>query len=129
MFSPYGFPQQGAVLHIAVKCVATTNVANLNACSTTLEGTTLQQGDLVLLKNQTVAVQNGVYTVGEVEAGTAPLTRHDSCDNVVRHAGHLRVCVLGDTDTYAQTAVPPITIGTTPLVFTKTLPTTEVSVG
>jgi hypothetical protein len=34
------------------------------------------EGDLVLLVAQSTAAQNGLYTVGTVAAGTAPLTRH-----------------------------------------------------
>jgi hypothetical protein len=36
------------------------------------------EGDVVLLVAQSTAAQNGLYTVGVVGAGTAPLTRHAS---------------------------------------------------
>lgn len=40
------------------------------------DGVTYAQGDVVLLSTQTTTSQNGLYVVGVVAAGTAPLTRH-----------------------------------------------------
>lgn len=45
------------------------------AGGTPQDGVTYVAGDRVLLANQTTAAQNGVYVVGTVATGTAPLTR------------------------------------------------------
>lgn len=59
--------------------VITANVADLTAftvASAALTDTTLNvQGDIVLLATQTTSAQNGLYQVGVVTTGTAPLTR------------------------------------------------------
>ena len=65
-----------------VRTVVTANVASLAAfvgvtggSSTNTDGVLCVQGDLVLLTAQTTASQNGLYVVGAVAAGSAPLTR------------------------------------------------------
>ena len=59
----------------SVRGVATTNVADLGALVVAaFDGVTYVEGDLILLANQTVPAEAGVYVVGVV-AGTAPLTR------------------------------------------------------
>ena len=65
-----------------VRTVVTANVASLAAfvgvtggSSTNTDGVLCVQGDLVLLTAQTTASQNGLYVVGVVAAGSAPLTR------------------------------------------------------
>ena len=128
MFSPYGFPQKGAVLHIAVKAVPTANVPNINACSTTVGEITLTERDIVLLANQTNSAENGVYDVGPENLNTAPLKRHSGTDNVAVNGGQVRVCVLGEIDTYILTTKTPIIIGTTPLVFEKAMPNANVEI-
>lgn len=60
--------------------VVTTNVASLAAFAavaggTPSDGVTYIAGDRVLLAAQTTVTQNGIYQVGTVAAGTAPLTR------------------------------------------------------
>lgn len=60
--------------------VAIANVASLAAFAGVAggapnNGITYVQGDVILLANQTTAAQNGLYTVGVVAAGVAPLTR------------------------------------------------------
>lgn len=47
------------------------------AGGTAQDGVTYVAGDRVLLANQTTAAQCGIYSVGTVAAGTAPLTRVD----------------------------------------------------
>lgn len=58
----------GNVADLAAYVVASD--ANLNDATLNVEG------DVVLLVAQTTPAQNGLYTVGAVAAGTAPLTRH-----------------------------------------------------
>ncbi|GAF89819.1 unnamed protein product, partial [marine sediment metagenome] len=57
-----------------VRFVMTTNVAALATFVVTQDGVVGVEGDLVLLAQQTVAAESGVYVLGAV-VGTAPLTR------------------------------------------------------
>jgi hypothetical protein len=68
-------PAQDAIVH-QVRGVVTSNVASLAAFTVAgNDGLTYSEGQLVLLVGQTTASQSGPYVVGEVAAGTAPLTR------------------------------------------------------
>jgi hypothetical protein len=58
-----------------VKSASTANVANLASFTVANDSVTLVEGDRVLLKDQSTATQNGIYVVGVVATGTAPLTR------------------------------------------------------
>lgn len=58
-----------------VRGVVIANVANLASFTVSNNGITYVAGDRVLLPAQTTAAQNGVYAVGTVASGTAPLTR------------------------------------------------------
>ncbi len=60
---------------VFVKSVALSNVADLTAFTVANDGVTLVKGDRVLLPRQTTGSQNGIYVVGIVATGTAPLTR------------------------------------------------------
>jgi hypothetical protein len=51
------------------------NVASLAAFTVLQDGVTGVQGDYVLLVNQTTPAQNGLYVIGVVTIGVAPLTR------------------------------------------------------
>lgn len=72
----------GATTSRVARGVVTANVASLAAFTGVTGGSafdtgvTCVAGDVVLLVNQTTPAQNGVYVVGTVAAGTAPLTRH-----------------------------------------------------
>ena len=55
--------------------VMTTNVANLAAFTVAQDGVTGVEGNVVLLANQTTGAESGLYSIGTVGGGTAPLTR------------------------------------------------------
>lgn len=60
----------------SVRGVVTTNVANLGAFTVAgHDGLTFIEGERVLLAKQTTAAQDGIYVVGVVAVGVAPLTR------------------------------------------------------
>lgn len=60
----------------AVRGVVFANVADLAAFTVASnDGLTYVEGQRVLLANQTTAAQNGIYVVGAVTTGAAPLTR------------------------------------------------------
>ena len=58
-----------------VRYVVVANVASLAAYTVADTEATGVQGDRVLLANQTTGAQGGIYEIGVVAAGTAPLTR------------------------------------------------------
>lgn len=63
--------------NLTVRGVITANVASLAAFTVAAgDGVTYAAGDSVLLAGQTTAAQCGVYVVGTVTTGVAPLTRH-----------------------------------------------------
>jgi hypothetical protein len=66
---------RAGIVH-SVRGVVTTNVASLSAFTVaTHDGLTFVEGDRVLLAKQTTGAQDGIYVVGVVDAGAAPLTR------------------------------------------------------
>jgi hypothetical protein len=66
---------RAGIVH-SVRGVVTSNVADLGALTVaTHDGLTFVEGDRVLLAKQTTAAQDGIYVVGVVGGGTAPLTR------------------------------------------------------
>lgn len=87
-----GAVQSSVAVHRA-RGVVTGNVATLSAFvgvsgGTPQDGVTYAQGDVVLLVGQSTASQNGLYVVGVVASGTAPLTRApDWATGVVLPAG------------------------------------------
>jgi hypothetical protein len=107
-----------------VRAASTANIASLAAASTTMDGVTLVAGDRVLLKNQSTASQNGIYTVGTVAAGAAPLTRSGDFDVAGEAQPNVLVAVAEGTanadKVYALTTNAPITLGTTNLTFAQT---------
>lgn len=63
-------------VYTPVQGVITSNVASLSAFTVAgHDGQTFVANDRILLANQTTGSQNGIYVVGTVAAGVAPLTR------------------------------------------------------
>jgi fimbrial isopeptide formation D2 family protein/uncharacterized repeat protein (TIGR01451 family) len=88
-----------------------------------IDGVTLNVGDRVLVKDQSVASQNGIYVVTSVFPGVnqATLTRADDFDNDAELTGGYRVAVLGGLSSNANRAFStpgPITLNTTPITWT-----------
>lgn len=107
-----------------VRAASTANVANLASCSTTMDTSiTLVAGDRVLLKDQSTATQNGVYVVGTVAGGAAPLTRATDFDASAEVKPNTIVAVSAGTANantlwaLAISAAP--TIGSTNLPFVR----------
>lgn len=68
-------PARTGIVH-SVRAVVTSNVADLAAFTVaTHDGLTFVEGNYVLLAKQTTAAQDGIYVVGAVSVGAAPLTR------------------------------------------------------
>jgi hypothetical protein len=106
-----------------VRAASTANVANLGAASTSMDGVTLVEGDRVLLKNQSTGGQNGIYVVGAVGGGVAPLTRAEDADaSSDWTAGTTVYTQEGTTNArkvFYLTTTGAITLGTTALVFAE----------
>jgi fimbrial isopeptide formation D2 family protein/uncharacterized repeat protein (TIGR01451 family) len=88
-----------------------------------IDGVTLNVGDRVLVKDQSVASQNGIYVVTSVFPGVnqATLTRADDFDDDAELTGGYRVAVLGGLSSNANRAFStpgPITLNTTPITWT-----------
>lgn len=104
-----------------VRGASTANVSNLAACSTTMDGLTLVAGDRVLLKNQSTGSQNGIYVVGTVATGAAPLTRATDFDIGAEVKPGTMVMVAAGTANastlWQLTNTTTPTVGTTALTF------------
>jgi hypothetical protein len=102
-----------------VRVATTANIATLATGlnnDDTIDGVALVNGDLVLVKNQTTASQNGVYVVG---ASPARASEFDTWDE---HPGSLIAVAEGTTngDTlWLCTSNTGGTLGTTSLAFSK----------
>lgn len=117
-----GSAPPGTVLDISVAGVVTANVADLAAFSvnTNTDGLTHVEGNLVCLVAQTTPAQNGIYIVGAVSGGLAPLTRHSALSTGdTEAAGQVRFACAGGTvfnnTDWKNTAAG--TVGTNDLAF------------
>ena len=113
---------QGLQPKAAVRVVIVGNVT-ISSVATSQDGVTLVQNDRVLLTGQTTASQNGIYTLGVVTSGFAPLTRSTDADvsSEVLSGMYSWVqegTVYADTG-WVLTTDGTIVLGTTSLSFTQ----------
>lgn len=84
-----------------------------------IDGVTLATGDRILLKSQTTASENGIYVVN---ASGAP-TRADDANSDANFTAGLTVFVSEGTlfgnSSWSITSNDPISVGTSPIVFTQ----------
>ena len=105
----------------SVRAASTVNatLASGYANGTVIDGVTLATGDRVLIKNQTVGSENGVYTVN----ATGAPTRATDADTSVEVSAGLTVFVSEGTtqgnSSWSLTTDDPVVLGTTALVFTQ----------
>jgi hypothetical protein len=114
----------GIKTRIICRAASTANVVIATALENgdTLDGVTLATSDRVLLKNQTTASENGVYTV--VASGSA--SRDTEYDVISELAGQLVIIQEGtvNADTiYLCTTDTSATLGSSTITFTKVEPT------
>lgn len=97
--------------------VQTSNVANLAAFTgvsggSAVDGVTYAQGEIVLLVGQTSKAQNGLYQVGVVAAGSAPLTRPaDWATGTIFLGGQPQVVEVAEGTLFANTTWKVTTTG------------------
>lgn len=108
---------EGLHVHASVVAATTQNIANLAVANTVIDGVTLNDGDRVLVKNQSNASQNGIYVHN---AGV--LTRALDYDNAVEIDAGDFVFVDGGT-TYGNTGWVQTnaitTLGTDPIAWVQ----------
>lgn len=112
-----------------VRGASTGNIANLAAFTVANDGITLVAGDRFLAKDQSTATQNGIYVVGTVAGGTAPLTRAADFDAATEVKPNAIVAVsagtLGANTLWQLTVAAAPTIGGTNLPFVQLLNATQ----
>lgn len=107
--------------------VGATLTGNSNGALAAQDGVTLVAGDALLVKNQASQFQNGIYTVTQVGSVSTPyiLTRRADADSATDLLGATVTVMEGTsngTSIWKDTAVAPITVGTTNLVWAKVYP-------
>jgi hypothetical protein len=102
--------------------VRAASTANVNTASpgTTLDGVTLSAGDRILLKNQSTASQNGIYTWSASGSALVRATDADAAAELFK--GFLVYVEEGTANAatvWAHTTTAAITLGTTALTFAQ----------
>lgn len=102
-----------------VRAASTANatIATLDA-GQSLDGVTLAEGDFVLLKNQTVATENGPYRINADGQAATRMTGWTTGENVVGYACRVRAGTANAGTVWAVYAEPAV-IGTNDPQFIK----------
>lgn len=99
---------------------ATTGNVTISNCAALQDGYTCVQGDRLLVKDQTTASENGIYTFGVVTGGYAPLTRATDADSTTElDAGtyvFIENGIVNEKRSYVQQTDNPI-IGTSDITW------------
>lgn len=114
-------PARVGIVH-SVRGVVTSNVADLAAFTVaTHDGLTFVEGDYVLLAKQTTSSQDGIYVVGVVDTGEAPLTRAADWAAAMVLPANSTVLVNEGTDfrnsRWFTSVAGSVTVGTTAPAF------------
>lgn len=131
----------GLDIKASCRAATTASIANLSSASVSVDGVTLAAGDRLLVKDgasadgveAVSAKRNGVYVVGTVGGGLAPLTRAADADASAEVTSGLFAWVTEGTANGGGGQVlitaDPITLNTTLLTFTEFTGTYRISVG
>lgn len=117
---------QGLDVKDSVRAASTGNV-DVSSPASTMDGVNLSDGDRVLLKDQTTASQNGIYTYA-----TGGLTRAVDMDESGEFVGAFFFIEEGTVNSdqgYVMTANGTITVGSTDIEFTKFTGTGQITAG
>lgn len=110
--------RQGLTIKDPVRVASTANIDLLTGGLLTVDGIGLVAGDRVLVKNQTVSAENGIYV-----ASSGAWVRSDDANTSAEVKAGMSIWVnegtaQGDSQ-WVLTTDDPITLGTTSLTFTK----------
>jgi len=117
---------QGLDVKDSVRAASTGDV-NVGTPASTMDGVNLVSGDRVLLKNQTTASQNGIYTYE-----TTGLVRAIDMDASGEFVGAFFFVEEGTVNSdqgYVMSANGPITVGSSDIEFTKFTGTGQITAG
>lgn len=121
-----GLVLEGAVASDVIKDavrVATTGNVVLDPAPATIDGVTMEDGDRVLLKEQTSGAENGIYVWTEDGLGNEELVRATDFDESAKAKSGTIIYVREGTENkrrlYVLDTAPPITLGTTVLSFVE----------
>lgn len=120
---------KGRDVKVSVRAASTANVTiSPGGASLVMDGITLVNGDRVFLKDQTAPAENGVYVVGGV-GSSVTLTRSADA-NASAYMTDATLIMVEQGAVAADTAWElvsdnPITLGTTPLYWTRVWPDYE----
>jgi len=102
----------------ACRVASTANIVIATGGLIAVDGVTVAAGDRVLLKNQTLPAENGIYV-----AAVGAWVRSTDCDEDAEVTSGISTLITeGLTNTrkiYVLTSADPIVVGTTPLVFAQ----------
>jgi hypothetical protein len=105
-----------------VLVATTTNIANLaTGAPNTIDGISLAVGSRILVKDQTNAAQNGIYSVTTLGTGSNGVWARAKDADTENEIRGMATFVVSGTDNkgkrYVSTNVGAITVGTTPIIF------------
>ena len=111
---------QGLDVKASVHAATTVNgtLATAYANGQVIDGVTLVTGDRILIKNQTTATENGIYTVNASGAPTRSLDMNVGTEFPGAFTFVEEGTTLADTG-WVCTNNDPVTLGTTPIVFSQ----------
>lgn len=84
-----------------------------------IDGVTLVTGDRLLIKNQAAGQENGIYTVNASGTPTRALDADTSAEVSAGMATFVSEGTTNSNTQWSQTADDPLTLGTSPLVFSQ----------
>jgi hypothetical protein len=111
---------QGLDTKASVVAATTTNgtLATAFANGQVIDGVTLATGNRILIKNQTDATANGIYTVNASGAPTRSTDMNDGSEFPSAYTFVEQGTINGDTG-WVCTNNPPVTLGSTNIVFAQ----------
>jgi hypothetical protein len=101
-----------------VRAASTANVT-VTAPGTSIDGVTLAANDRVLLKNQTTATENGIYTFNTSATALTRATDAATGANLVNATAFVSEGTTNHDTAWVVTTDAPITIGTTSLTWAQ----------
>lgn len=106
---------------LVARAATTANISDLAAASVSQDGVTCVAGDILLVKNQSTAAQNGYYAFGDVGGGLATLTRVWPLESGVEAFSgttfHVESGTTNGGKQFVLTNAGVATVGTTSLTF------------